>query len=445
MEYNPRLHEKPLRRKKVVNFGGIDSPINAQIKDPENIRKTYKELPLIPFAGSETQSADGLLHFFNSGRYISGTLGACHESIKTYTLGEKLDVVRVGDLDFWTTDNEDVPDAIKTAFVEFLKEKVIVDKGTYKEISECMFSSYKDNGNIFVEVIHSETLGVKKSAIHFHETEDCKYYATEDGEPLKIVISKQWDFDYLRQHPPRIVPKYPNYSQDEDGTLRTIIHVKHGSYRWYGRPDWSGAWINVYREYQDSDYLVKMSANNFTGQVLIELEDEETMGEDSLEEQAAEAGYGSTIERMEANLTTKADDPQTIMLITRPYGAKNAFVHEFKVNTNENFYKVSNEINRQKIIENNQWSERLLGNAVGEGFATDAFISELRVKDISVLSNYRAKITNIFNLVFADVIKFNEAREFEGIGVEFMSSIESLKDNEDDNNGLGGGVVQPGS
>jgi len=129
--------------------------------------------------------------------------------------------------------------------------------------------------------------------------------------------------------------------------------------------------------------------------------------------------------KMEKNFTAKSGDPQTMMVISRPHGASNAFVYEFKPNTNENYFKVTGELDRQKIIENNQWSERLLGNSVAQGFAKDAFLDELRVKEVSVLREYRNKLLRALNLVIQEAALFaNE--DWSGHGLDIRSSIDDM-------------------
>lgn len=433
-DFNPKAHRAKKRMKKMsFDFADINNPISLEVKDPEDILKTFRRWPLIPFAGTHQQSTHGLLHFLNSAKFLSPTLGACHESIKSYAFGGKIDIQYLEDEDFDLDDDvKEVPLESKKAFRNFLKENLkIGDNLSYSQLAENMYGSYKDNGNYFIELVHTDTLGVKESKVYYHPTEHCCYWATLKDQPKMVAVSSLWNEQYLRDHPPSLIPLFPNYKQSKDGSLRTIIHVKNGNFQWYGRPDWIGSYVNVFREYQDSAYLVKMAANQFTGQVFIELEDDDIENDDPWDnEDAVESGFDSITDRIEENFTAKGDDPQTVLATTRPYGSKPAFIYQFKPVTNEKFFQTTSDLARQKIIENNQWSERLLGNSVAQGFSHDAFISELKTKEVSVLRRYRNKIAFGLNLVINEVLKFHDNTEFESLGLYFKSTIEEMKNEE---------------
>ena len=430
-EFNPKTHRAGPACSKATafNFAEVKNPISMEIKDPKDVVKMFNRWPLVPYSGSLSGSTHGLLYFLNSSRFISPTLGACHESIKTYIFGGKMGVRAKVDSEFDIGEEiEELSLENKRAYVAFIKSLDL--KGlSFTKLSCNLYDSFKGNGNYWLEVIHTETAGVKQTSICYHPTENCCYWATEKGKDKIAAISPVWTDQYLRKNPPTLVPLYPNYGKSKDGTLRTLIHVKNGNFEWYGRPDWIGAWVNVYREYQDSDYLVKAAANRFTGEVFIEIEEDDIENDNLLDdEDAIESGFDSVTDRIEKNFTSKSDDPQTIMVTTRPFGAGKAFVYQFKPVTNEKFFETTSKINRQKLIENNQWSERLLGNSVSEGFSKDSHLAELKVKDVSVLSSYRNNIGYGVNLAISEAAKFQGMIGFENTEYYYKSVMDSLED-----------------
>ena len=66
-------------------------------------------------------------------------------------------------------------------------------------------------------------------------------------------------------------------------------------------------------------------------------------------------------------------------------------IHEFNPNLNENFYKTTNEISREKIIESEGWSEKLLGKAVS-GIGQAGILEELKAKQ-PLLDSYRIAVS----------------------------------------------------
>ena len=50
-----------------------------------------------------------------------------------------------------------------------------------------------------------------------------------------------------------------------------MFHIKIQP-EWYGRPDSMASLLYQYRRFQDANYLIMESDNNFTGKVFIEIE-----------------------------------------------------------------------------------------------------------------------------------------------------------------------------
>ena len=146
------------------------------------------------------------------------------------------------------------------------------------------------------------------------------------------AISPIWTDEYLRKNPPRMIPLYPNFTV-ENGAKKTLFHLKNGDNNWYGRPDSQSADLYKYREVQDAIYIVKQAANNFTGQIVLEVEDD---GQDPAinENQAWESGFDSFADRMTENFTQRGkENPRidTLKKILNYLGAEIQIVKERKV------------------------------------------------------------------------------------------------------------------
>jgi len=458
LEFNPKIHDQQKKkRKKKFNFdfAAVKNPITLQVKDPVDIRTAFEKRPLIPYAGDGKETCNGLLHFLESCRFMSPTLGACHEAIKTFAFGSKLDIDYIQDEDF------DLDDAIKTVslpikqkYRDFIRENVSLNVSSYTQLTENLYDSLKGGGNYWIELVHTITAGKKHSAIHYHPSQCCCYWATSKNNPDLIALSPRWDDEYLKENPLRLVEQYPRYSVSDKGTTyRTVIHVKNGNFKYYGRPDWIASWMNVYGEFQDHDYKLKIASNQFTGQVFMELEDDDIENDDPWDnDDAIEEGFDGIIDKIENNFSAKSDDPQTIMVSTRPYGSKHAFIYQFKPNTSHDYYKVNSELDRQKIIENNQWSEKLLGNSTASGWQTNTYIDELRVKEASVVNYYRCKVSFGTNLCMQEIMKWHNQEDLKLLGITPKSMFNVLREsylkdslptdefqvNENTNNSVGG-------
>lgn len=412
------------------DFARVKSSAIEQIKDGDDLNKGINDLKVVPYSSNDTFSADSLLNFFNRTRHFSPTLGAVYFAIKQFTLHTRLTPVPRKDPDFdFGEEIEPIDIAIKKKYKEDLLDNIKYNKSGAGEVVECNFDDLFDNGNNFVEVVLSQTMDVKGGTINYHHSETVKHVIVTDGIP-KVAISLKWDSNYVGKHPPRIVPLFPNAGRDKDGVLRTMIHEKIGNFQWYGRPIWLGAWLHTYREYQDVDYLIKAADNMFTGQVVIEYEgdeDPETGGDSDDNNDAVNEGP-TLVEKIDNNFTAKADNPQTVLAMERPYGASAVTVVQIKPNLNETFYEKENTKNRQKIFEILSWSSRLLGSSEGgSGFQGDAFISELQIKDKGVLNFFREKSIKSLNTAYRIIDSFINGGEFDFIEMTIPSLFEGKK------------------
>ncbi len=409
-------------------FTDIPNPIPAEITDPKTIKDTFQQYPFIPYAGTEHNSAYGLLLWLNSMGHLSPTHGACINSIKSYALGQPLDIEKRKSKSFNL--KSEITDSEKELFAEWLDETLKLEyNNTLHKIVLNSYKNLKDNGNYFLEVTLSNFLGRPAANIALHNTETVCYVRPEPGKPRKVGISHRWDASWVKLNPPRILPVYPAIKIKDDNTISTMIHIKEDTTRLYGRPDWLNAFMSVYREFQDGNYMIKQASNNFLAQNLIELEDADG-GEGSVfsDEEAQKAGFDSAADQFNNSFSVAGDNPSNTILLTRPYGAKEAFVFQFKPNTNQDFYKVMSELQELDIIRAHQWSKRFLGENQTQGFSKDVFLDELKVKEACVLPALRSAACMGVNLAIELMVKMFYRPEFKHFGVTGQSNIDLLKD-----------------
>ncbi len=417
---------KHKRRKGFRMFTDIPNPIPFEITDPQQIKDTFLHYPFIPYAATDHSSAYGLLLWLNSMSHLSPTHGSCINSIKTYALGQPLAIIKRQSLSFGI--DTKLNESEKTSFAEWLDDTIKFEYGT--TLHGLVLNAYKnikDNGNYFIELTMSKFLGQTAANIVLHNTETICYVKPKPMKARYVGISHRWDTPYISTHPPRIVPVYPAFDDDGD-TVRTMIHVKEDTTRLYGRPDWLNSFMSVYREFQDGNYLIKQAANNFMGQALIEIEDQEG-GSGSVfdDEQAQKDGYTNAAEQFSSNFSAKSDDPQTVILLSRPHGAGEAFVYQFKPNTSESFYKIMSELQEIDIIRSHQWSKRFLGENQTQGFSKDVFLDELKVKEACVLPALRTTACSGFNIAIDLMVQYFNKPEFKKYIITGASNIEVLK------------------
>ena len=427
---NPPGHRK--RKSFKFDFGSAEDPMSELITDPKEYLQTFARFPFLPYAGTSEYSNHRLLAFLDSARYLSPSLGACIESIKTHLFGLGLDVEVKTENDFDIEEEEEVLSVEdKREYLVFLKTIKLIGLDGYLEMEENKLDEYLNNGNYWMVVTHCESMGEYSSSIEIKKTQECCYMPTKKGGLDFIGISPCWEYNYLLNNTPEIIPKYPFYSENKrTKTYKTIIHVKHGNFRIYGRPPMAPAWINCFREHQDEKYLLHSAAKRFTGEVFIELEDGDPENDAALDDDASIGrGYTSAMDEFEDHFSAQAEgNMQAAFVTSRPSGAGKAFIYQFKPVTNEKFFDSNNKRNRQKIIEVMQWSERLLGNAKSEGFSKDsAYISEVKIKDISTLAFYRKKLMSGTFLALSECAKWQGNKKMQRLTPKFKTYSEFFK------------------
>lgn len=323
-------------------------PIGEEIKDPDAIGVSYAMLPLVPFF----QGNDSFLRFLNRLRLVSPTHGSIIESIREHTLGKGFVLnyrrepgfVRKGD-------TEEVSDAEFNRYVEWLRQWGRGDE-LLSEIAN-LIQNYLSSGNAYLEVVLSEVAGERYASIYSHDFMQCRYIATRPGEDKIVALSKAWDWGYLTKYPPELVNVYPNFTQMEDGTLRTIIHLKNreAGYQWYGLPPSISALYHMYMEYQQGDYTVDALANRFVGDVFMELEGDPEVDEEE---------NPDFRRRLESQHTNRGKRSRVVLRF-RPPGSSDAVIHEFEHNTDHEYQEFISENSERQIMKAHGWHTVLLG------------------------------------------------------------------------------------
>lgn len=414
-DFNPKIHGTRVSHKKTTIFDWTNkrNPLLDQMRDINGIAKTFEKYPLIPFAGSSKGTGHALLKFLMSMYHLSTTHGACIVSQKKFAFGGKMDVTVNADPEF-DFEEEEISIAEKKKYSAFIRT-IQYNTANLKGLAENIFLSKKITGNAYVSLTRSETLGVKSTSINFYNPDTCLYLATEKGEDKIMVISDCFDFDYLTKHPPTLVPLYPNFVKKATGEEVTMFHLKDTT-DWYGRPDSLSSFLYQYREFQDANYLIQECDNGFTGKVFIEIED----GDPETEDPDNPDSVDSVVEEFEKSFTNKGENPLSIMFMTRPQGAGQAFIHQFKPNTNEKFFEISSSISERKILISHSWSARLLGESKAAGLSTNLFTDELESK-LPLLEGYQTDIENFLNIILQQACIYMGEETFATMGVKFRT------------------------
>ncbi len=229
-----------------VRFSSPENPLPAQIEDRNTLKEFFTRYGnvFVPYSGTDQHTSHTLLYFLYNLPDLSPTLGAVIERIKRYSFGGKVEIIRRLDPVFNIETPQDVQPVEKLNFYNFVKDNIKfygVDGNqiNVREFAMQVWLDRKKTGNAYVEMVFTETLGVKGVSVHIHKATHCLYLLTEKGEQKYVGISPVWDNNYILRYKPGVLPIYPGTIED-NGVTRTVIHLKNGNYVWYGRNDWMG-------------------------------------------------------------------------------------------------------------------------------------------------------------------------------------------------------------
>lgn len=403
------------------SFGKMASPINVQVKIPDNVNRVFGKYPIVPYAGSAHFNQHGFLKFLNALPVLSPTYGACKQSINTHIFS--------GPLGYFDNKSKD---GISDDDKQYINDIIGTTGIDPKEFGSQLDDDNRDNGNMFVEVILIESLGVRSFKSNVLESEHC--YPMTNGQYL---ITPVLDMDFMNKYPPKVLPLFPEFTKEgsEKGVRRSLMHFKNGSL-WWGRPTNLAAHMAGFREWQDLDYRAKISDRQFMGQVFMEMSKSDPKQsspfkgiQDKNKDKAVreKAPAKSALQSMKEAFTVEGDNPSSIVLSEKPNGVDPTLIHEFKIHTNESYFKFEDDTSRRNIFENFGWSERLLGAAVPNGLTSNAYIDELKIKDIGVLSQSREQYQMVINKIYQLAGLYLGIPVSDSVGVCFKSSVEMLE------------------
>jgi hypothetical protein len=404
----------------------LENPIPEEIRDTEELKSVIDKFKLVPYAGNDKHTGHNTLNWYLMLAKLSPTHGGAIEKLTKYAVGGRAMFARSENPDYdigeetqpLTRAEKERYEAAITQFIEF--------KGGVRDYHRLLTASLKATGNAWVEMSVADRAGQRRVSLRFVKQQNVMYRKSASDEMRFGVISPIWTDEYLKKNEPSVIPLYPNFVK-VDGVQKTLFHLKNGDFNWYGRPDSQSADLYKYREVQDAMYIVKQAANNFTGQLIIELEDD---GQDpAIDETGAwQAGFNSFADRMIENYTQRGKDPMSVFVTSRAFGAKPMFVFQVAPNTNEKWYVETGKMSENYILGSHGCTLRFMGKEAANGFSTDAFVADYVMNMEPVINDLRTTVMVFSNSILTTAWEALGMQEMNDISLTFQSPIQSRID-----------------
>lgn len=349
--------------------------------------------------------------------------------MSTAIFGGIVKIVERKDSIFEIENNQiDASEQISKSFVGFIKNEISFFGLNQKplnlrEFSKLIWLMKKKAGFVFIEVVETVVRGVAATSVFVHHPLTTLFLLTGKSEPKMIGVSPVWTYEYIQRKPPRLVPLYPRKVK-QGSTTSTMMLVSSDERSWYGLPDSVSTMFHQYAEFQQAEYVTKQTHNKFMGEVFIEVED---ANPDTYSSPTQDVSPVKELrDKLNEEHTNRGLQPSSMVVSTRPFGAKQAFVFQFEPNNNSDWYLNMAEWSRDYIISANGWSKRMMGINESSGLSTNTFIDEFKIKDVLTIQPEQSCIDRIINTIIEDAAKLRNITEFEDYSIKFSSPFQKL-------------------
>jgi len=252
---------------------------------------------------------------------------------------------------------------------------------------------------------------------------------TTPDEPKLLQLSSTWYYPIKSDVDPVAVPVWPDFMADDEGSIRTIIHVKRDvpGREWYGEPSWISSLYYAYMEIQMGEYNVSGYSNDWTPRVFMETYE----------------GYGSEIPALNPEEGSSGglndNGPQGFRDVLRsfftnrgavrakwihrnaPAGSTATKIHEFRPTQDHVGHKMTAELARDQIIIAHDWHNDLMVSTPGRLGGGDVFSQAFQAKYYTVIKPLEDMLVDIFNKVIRIVDQQQGGKKTETLSVGLVN------------------------
>lgn len=421
-----------------IKFFDITPPIDGITLDVGELKKSFEEFKILPYAGSDKFSSHTLCQTLYQFRDLSTTYAGILNDFKSYGLGQKFKIKKIEDSIFDIEDEKPIGADQERKFNDFIKQNFIFHDCTLIELADFILRSEDSTGQVGIEIIKKTILGKTTITYKYHNPMDYVFLLTNRiGD--EIAISKSWEAKYIKENPPLVIPLFPNWEKYKDGYERTFYFSKLGS-ELYGRPNDISCLPDKYNEWKLKQYLTKKNKKLWMPDVFIETQDS-ARGGFTNDQEAQNKGFRNSKHRIEYHFTNAGDNASSFMITNRANDAAPTFIHEFQGLKNSKEIMNYREMFKTAILEANGWPKLLLEMQGATGFSNNVFLDVFGIKEVTKISEIQLRISTIINdLIGIGYRALGSETEY---GIDFKSPLTQLVN--EYRNSKGGNIQQPGS
>lgn len=339
-------------------FSTTLDPVAEEIRVPASEKIFLRGFPVIPFMGS----GDATLKLLRKLARLSPTNASCIRSISHFVMGGGFDIIAKKRQAFARRSEQEIAVTEQEfhGYIDWLEDSAAQELVNIYDHQKRHFLNLIKYGNAYLEVVIWGQGSTAQFSVYNHDADRCLYLATEPGEPEVILISPYWYQTTGSEEEVDAVPVFPNFTVDEDGKFRTMIHTRvvTDSRDWYGEAEYLSALYHAYAELQRAQYTTENYASDFTGKVFFETFS--GSGSDMLRDPAA--GTGLTFwGKVKKFFTNKGKHKRSVLHREAPIDGQKTHIHEFGRNSDHEYHEAMAGLDEKKVIMAHSWHPALLG------------------------------------------------------------------------------------
>jgi hypothetical protein len=401
---------------------GLQSPLQDEFKDGD-----YNNVKLIIDYVPFMDCGDATLRILRELGQLSPTQAACINSKIDYATGGGLGFIKQIDNVFKRQSNKEavISDAEHNAYADFLAS--VIDVDTLLSKIQKQGKNQLTYGNSVLEIVLTDTVGYRGGAINVYDAAMFRYKReNEKVVTSRAYLSQRWDYWYISRNKHEVVEyaMYPAFKEHEDGTLRSLIHVKDEAlYRnWYGLPTSFSSIYFQFMEYQLGKYTTRGYENFWLPAAFIETYD---MPMETDPERAAEEARA--LVNQLANVYTNRGDGKKLPVVFRaaPAGSQPSTITQFNPQTHENFHTAMKEVAQSQILKSHGWHTSLLEKTVGSIGNNSENADLAMITDKTVIKPLQGKMLYPFQIAIKEIEKWVGYDNTAGLTIDLKSVFET--------------------
>lgn len=446
-------------------LGSQINPIQREINSVKEWQiSEMSTYPVIPYFGYGHYKSYAIMLWILDRMRTSPTHSACIAKKNNFAFGGRIGAIRQADTVFErgeTVENNKLDDVSRETFYDALKSFYLKGADNLIEGAKRLSSNYQASGNAYVQMYVTKIGSQTRVALKFLDVTEGMYYLDrQDPNRCDLVISPSFEFGYLEQFPPEIIPvsnhKETRWKQLDDNTKTTAFHLKHEAVgrKWYGESPTIAAVRHMYKEFQDITYTTQESERGYAGLTLVEFEaDEYTPPVEDDNGFASAVGYEkyndrpySDYDSYSVGLGQPLDDfskkqhyqsvadvlgqtshlKRHVSVTERPYGSKPMSTFHVPSNTNERYYATLAQLSKDAILQVHGLNETMLNVQSKSSMGNDSFFTQFEYVNVTTIEPLQAVIENFINPILHLGLREMGYTEFDNVSIKFTSAMQKI-------------------